>query len=65
MHNDYTANTYHKPSDEFNATWDVSGTIQDLQLLYAVGKKLAYSTTLWPKWKAGSEFKAIRERYKK
>ena len=65
MHNDYTANTYHKPSDEFNSTWDVSGTIQDLELLYAVGKKLAYSTTLWPKWKAGSEFKAIRERYKK
>lgn len=64
MHNDYTANTYHKPSDEVTADWDVSGTIQDLQLLYAVGKKLAYSTTLWPKWKAGSEFKAIRERYK-
>jgi Zn-dependent M28 family amino/carboxypeptidase len=65
MHNDYTTNTYHKPSDEFNATWDVSGTVQDLQLLYSVGHKLASSTTLWPKWKAGSEFKAIREQYKK
>ncbi|MDT3402636.1 M28 family metallopeptidase [Mucilaginibacter terrae] len=65
MHNDYTANTYHKPSDEVTANWDVSGTIQDLELLYAVGKKLSYSTTLWPKWKVGSEFKAIREHYKK
>lgn len=65
MHNDYTANTYHKPSDEVTADWDVNGTIQDLELLYGVGKKLAYSTTLWPKWKAGSEFKAMRERYKK
>ncbi|WP_295767750.1 M28 family metallopeptidase [uncultured Mucilaginibacter sp.] len=65
MHENYTATTYHKPSDEVTADWDVSGTIQDLELLYAVGKKMAYSTTLWPKWKAGSEFKAIRERYKR
>ncbi|WP_345953322.1 M28 family metallopeptidase [Mucilaginibacter sp. PAMB04168] len=66
LHDDFTAKTYHKPSDEYNATtWDVSGTIQDLQLLYAVGYKLAYSTTLWPKWKAGSEFKAIRDKYRK
>jgi Zn-dependent M28 family amino/carboxypeptidase len=66
MHDDFTTNTYHKPSDEYDAaTWDVSGTIQDLQLLYTVGHKLAYLTTLWPKWKAGSEFKAIREKYKK
>ncbi len=66
MHDDFTANHYHKPSDEFDAaTWDVSGTLQDLQLLYQVGYKLASSTTLWPKWKPGSEFKAIREAYKK
>lgn len=66
MHDDFTANHYHKPSDEFSAaTWDVSGTLQDLQLLYNVGYKLASSTTLWPKWKLGSEFKAIREAYKK
>jgi Zn-dependent M28 family amino/carboxypeptidase len=66
MHDDFTANHYHKPSDEFNeAAWDVSGTLQDLQLLYQVGYKLASSTTLWPKWKPGSEFKAIREAYKK
>ncbi len=66
MHNDFTANHYHKPSDEFDvATWDVSGTLQDLQLLYQVGYKLASSTTLWPKWKPGSEFKAMRETYKK
>jgi Zn-dependent M28 family amino/carboxypeptidase len=65
MHDDFTANYYHKPSDEFNAaTWDVSGIMQDLQLLYQVGYKLASSTTLWPKWKSGSEFKAIREAYK-
>jgi Zn-dependent M28 family amino/carboxypeptidase len=66
LQDDFTTNVYHKPSDEYNAaTWNVSGTLQDLQLLFNVGKKLSYSTTLWPKWKAGSEFKAIREAYMK
>jgi Zn-dependent M28 family amino/carboxypeptidase len=66
LQDDFTTNVYHKPGDEYNAaTWDVSGTLQDLQLLFTVGKKLAYSSTLWPKWKAGSEFKAIRDKYMK
>ncbi|QJD97150.1 M20/M25/M40 family metallo-hydrolase [Mucilaginibacter robiniae] len=66
LHEDFTATTYHKPSDEYNpATWDMSGTMQDLQLLFTVGKKLAYSTTLWPKWKPNSEFRAVRENYMK
>lgn len=59
MHDNYTATVYHKPNDQYNASWDVSGTLQDLQLLFAVGKKLAYSDT-WPKWKQGSEFKHLR-----
>jgi len=66
LQDDFTTNIYHKPADEYNAaTWDVSGTLQDLQMLFSVGRKLAYSTTLWPKWKAGSEFKVIREKYMK
>lgn len=64
LQDEFTANVYHKPADEYSAaTWNVSGTIQDLQLLFNVGKKMAYSTTLWPKWKPGSEFKAVREKY--
>jgi len=35
--------------------------MQDLALLFLVGKKLAFSAE-WPKWKTGSEFKAIREK---
>ncbi|WP_158827071.1 M28 family metallopeptidase [Mucilaginibacter lacusdianchii] len=66
LQDDFTANVYHKPADEYNAaTWDVSGSILDLQLLFNVGRKLAYSTTLWPKWKPNSEFRAIREKYMK
>lgn len=58
---EYTAKHYHAPSDQFDPKWDLSGAIDDLQLLFRVGKKLAYSDMV-TKWKAGSEFKAIREK---
>ncbi len=56
---DYTANRYHKPSDEYSKDWDVSGIVEDLQLLYAVGSKVA-NERHWPEWYAKSEFRAIR-----
>jgi Zn-dependent M28 family amino/carboxypeptidase len=58
---DFTAKHYHRPSDEFDPKWDFSGAIADLQLLFNVGKNLANSDK-FPKWKTGSEFKAIREK---
>jgi Zn-dependent M28 family amino/carboxypeptidase len=58
---EFTANHYHQPSDEINDSWDLGGMVQDAELLYQVGNKLANDPTLWPKWKEGSEFKAIRE----
>ena len=57
---DYTARHYHKPSDEYDPGWDVSGTLQDLQLYYDVGLAIANSPR-WPHWRAGTEFRAIRE----
>ncbi|MBI1343476.1 MAG: M28 family peptidase [Terrimonas sp.] len=57
---EYNAKHYHRPSDEFNDSWILDGAIDDLQLLFKVGKRLAYSEE-WPKWKEGSEFKALRE----
>jgi Zn-dependent M28 family amino/carboxypeptidase len=58
---DYIANHYHSPSDEFNQKWTFEGGIQDMDLLFMIGKRLAFETS-WPKWKPGSEFKSIRER---
>jgi hypothetical protein len=53
---------YHRPPDEYNtATWKLDGAINDLQLLFRVGHRLAFDKK-WPEWKTGSEFKAIRER---
>ncbi|HET9694711.1 MAG TPA: M28 family metallopeptidase [Steroidobacteraceae bacterium] len=57
---DYTATRYHKPSDEYDPGWDVSGTLQDLQVYYDVGLALVNSQR-WPNWREGTEFRAIRE----
>jgi Zn-dependent M28 family amino/carboxypeptidase len=62
MEDEYTEKNYHRPSDEYDGkTWVLTGAIDDLQLLFQVGKRLA-STEQWPQWKEGSEFKAIREK---
>jgi Zn-dependent M28 family amino/carboxypeptidase len=57
---EYTKNDYHKPSDEVKPDWDLSGAIQDLQLLMEVGYRAANANKP-PEWKPGSEFKAKRE----
>jgi len=56
---EYTTNYYHKPADQFDPTWDLSGIAQDAQLYFEVGKKLAGETT-FPQWKEGSEFKSVK-----
>jgi len=59
-HQDYTAHDYHKPSDEIKPDWDLSGTVEDLQLLMDLGYVVAQSPG-YPQWKSGSEFKARRD----
>jgi Zn-dependent M28 family amino/carboxypeptidase len=57
---EYTEKDYHKVSDEVKPNWDLSGAVEDLQLLFMVGHNVA-QTDKWPEWKAGTEFKAKRE----
>jgi Zn-dependent M28 family amino/carboxypeptidase len=60
----YNEKSYHAPSDEYDpATWKLDGAIDDLQLMFRLGRRIAFGTEL-PQWKAGSEFKAIREQKK-
>jgi Zn-dependent M28 family amino/carboxypeptidase len=62
---EYVAKYYHKPSDEYDPTrWNLDGAVDDLHLLFQVGKRLSFENT-WPQWKAGSEFKATRDAYMK
>ena len=51
----YTANRYHKPADVYDPNWDLSGMLQQLDLMYGTGRALADSTD-WPDWKPGSPF---------
>lgn len=57
---DYTLNRYHTPADEYDESWDFSGMMADLRLLYTVGYRLADSED-WPNWREGNEFRAIRD----
>ncbi len=58
---DYLENRYHKPADEYRPDWNVTGNLEDLRLLYAVGNHIA-NVARWPAWYPTSEFRAIRER---
>jgi Zn-dependent M28 family amino/carboxypeptidase len=57
---DYTAHHYHQVSDEVNPNWDLSGALQDVQLLFEVGYQVANGDK-FPEWKAESEFKGKRD----
>lgn len=58
---DYEAKRYHGPKDEFEPSWDWTGTVKDVALYYDIGRSLA-QTDAWPNWVAGDEFRAIRDR---
>jgi Zn-dependent M28 family amino/carboxypeptidase len=57
---EYTANDYHKPSDEIKPDWNLQGAVDDLRLLATVGYRVA-NTPAYPTWSPGTEFKAKRE----
>ena len=56
----YTREDYHKPSDVVKSDWDFSGAVEDMQLYFMVGYRIANESRL-PEWKPGAEFKAKRE----
>src|SRR5947199_1578750 len=57
---EFVAKHYHQPSDEVDPRWDLSGAVQDVQLLFEVDYQVANGDKFL-EWKAGSEFKAKRE----
>ncbi len=57
---EYTNIDYHKVSDQIKPDWDLSGAVEDAQMLTWIGYKVAQTDKL-PEWKAGSEFKAKRD----
>lgn len=57
---EYLRLRYREPSDQYSADWDVRGTLDDLNLYYAVGMRLS-RTRRFPGWNPGSEFRAARD----
>ncbi len=48
------------PQDAFNPHWDLSGTLEDIQTLYLLGRDLADGAQ-WPQWAPDSPYRARRE----
>jgi Zn-dependent M28 family amino/carboxypeptidase len=60
LREEYNRQNYHKPSDEYDDSWDLTGAAEDMRLYFKIGYRLAMEST-FPSWKEGSEFKAKRD----
>ena len=56
---DWIATHYHQPSNEYDKSWDLSGQIEDLILIFQVALRLANDEQM-PSWLPGDEFEAAR-----
>jgi Zn-dependent M28 family amino/carboxypeptidase len=57
---EFDAKDYHQPSDEVKSDWDLSGMVEDVDLLFEVGYQVA-NADKFPEWKPGNEFKPKRD----
>ena len=57
---EYTDERYHKPGDEYDNSWDLSGIVQSTDILLDMGYDLANSDE-WPNWYEGAEFRSLRD----
>jgi len=56
----YGHERYHSPADQLDSTWEFSGMVEDVRLLFDVGVTLG-NESKFPGWKQGSEFKNKRK----
>jgi Zn-dependent M28 family amino/carboxypeptidase len=61
VRDEYRAKRYHQPADEYDPNWDMAGPIDDLKVLYELGRRIANDGS-WPNWRKGNEFRAIRDK---
>ena len=57
----FEATDYHQPSDELRDSWELSGAVEDVQLDFYLGAKVANDPKL-PTWNAGDEFEGARKK---
>ena len=51
---EFDLHDYHQPSDEIKPDWDLSGAVEDAQILFDVGCQIANGAKP-PEWKPGAE----------
>jgi len=57
---EYNKERYHKPGDEYDNSWDLSGIEATTEILFELGYEIANEDT-WVNWYEGSEFRAVRD----
>ncbi len=57
----WTEKHYHQPSDEYRDDWDLSGTVEDVRLVFFLAVKVGDAAEM-PRWRKGDEFEAVRTR---
>jgi Zn-dependent M28 family amino/carboxypeptidase len=61
---DWTAQNYHQPSDEYRSNWDLTGAAQLGDIVYRLGVALGNARDV-PTWNADAEFRAMRDASRK
>ena len=57
---EFTGKCYHQTCDAWSPNWNLAGAVQEADLFYDIGARLANSRQ-WPKWLPTSEFAKVRE----
>src|SRR6266536_1188661 len=57
---EFDSKDYHQVTDQVNPDWDLSGAVQDVDLLFEVGYQVA-NADKFPEWKPANEFKPKRD----
>ncbi|MDP2388972.1 MAG: hypothetical protein Q8N52_01490, partial [Acidobacteriota bacterium] len=58
---EYNGKDYHQPTDQYDASWDFSGGVDDLKLLAQLGWRIAAQADL-PKYNDGDQFAQVRRK---
>jgi Zn-dependent M28 family amino/carboxypeptidase len=56
----YDNERYHQPGDQIDATWDLDGAVEDVQLMTVALMRVADAPKM-PEWRRGDEFEAARK----
>jgi Zn-dependent M28 family amino/carboxypeptidase len=61
VHEKFTKERYHQPSDQIDESWNLEGAVDDVQLMAVTLLRVADAPKM-PEWRPGDEFEAARKR---